>query len=374
MKVTIITTVRHNVGDDFIREGVMHVLEHALGENLDYQLIHKHTPVSARPGFEFIRKYRISKAVDSVLPDLPALDKVLGCDLLVQSGAPVFWTHPQGPHCADNEWFGPLIERRYRRVASRVPFFNLAAGSAQEYRSDGSEILAPFARVDREYIQRLMSLTDVVTLRDRVAQNMLHLLGWHADVIPCSSIFSAQQLGIMPAQGEYVALNFMDGGSHFDFSGDISKARWLTEFRKFYEVIKTREKTVFICHDDKEVRMARMVDEQANIFYSADYRDYLRMYAQCKYGVMNRIHGCFGLSSLGRPSFLIGSDSRTRMAREINLPFDYVNNVDAERLLDECGALEDRWQNYREEMDAIKARALSDYQRVIGYSWNGATS
>lgn len=370
MKATIITTVRHNVGDDFIREGVMHVLEKSLDEPIEYELIHKHMPVSTRHGFEFIRKYRVSKLVDGLLPLMPASDRVFEADVLVQSGAPVFWSHPNGPHCADNEWFEPLMERRYRRVSGQVPFFNLAAGSAQQYSSDGSEILEPFAARDRAYIQRLMSYTDALTLRDQVAQSMLLLLGYNAEVIPCSSIFSAEHMGIRAEEGEFVAINFMDGGSHFDFSGNISKDRWLNDFREFYAKVKDQEKIVFICHDEKEVKMARLVDPNARIFFSHDYGDYLRMYAQCKFGIMNRIHGCFGLASLGRPSFLIGSDSRTLMAREINLPYDYVNNVGTERLLSEFSTLQTRWPTYREEMDEIKRRALARYRAVLQYGWS----
>ena len=44
-KTSIITTVDHNVGDDFVREGLLYLLSSA-GLVEDVELIHKHSPVT----------------------------------------------------------------------------------------------------------------------------------------------------------------------------------------------------------------------------------------------------------------------------------------------------------------------------------------
>lgn len=61
MRVTLITTVRHNIGDDFVRVGMLHLLRRAwLDVPLTVHNIHKHASVTVRVGFGWVRSNRIS--------------------------------------------------------------------------------------------------------------------------------------------------------------------------------------------------------------------------------------------------------------------------------------------------------------------------
>ena len=51
---SIITTVRHNIGDDFVREGIVSILNSVIVIG-KIELIHKHSPVTANYGFETLR-------------------------------------------------------------------------------------------------------------------------------------------------------------------------------------------------------------------------------------------------------------------------------------------------------------------------------
>ena len=118
----MITTVRHNVGDDFTREGILYLLKEAWpGVPFAVQNIHKHMPVTVRGGFEWIRSGRLSRLLDR-LPPLSE-DKMLAADMVVQSGAPAYWCHPQYPggHCGLNEWFQPLLIKRHASRTRMVP-------------------------------------------------------------------------------------------------------------------------------------------------------------------------------------------------------------------------------------------------------------
>ena len=65
MNISIITTVNHNVGDDFVREGIIHVLTQKLkGHKLNFENIHKHSPVTAVYGRENLRNIRVSRLVE----------------------------------------------------------------------------------------------------------------------------------------------------------------------------------------------------------------------------------------------------------------------------------------------------------------------
>ena len=364
MKVTIITTINHNVGDDFVREGIIYLLKQRfLGENLSIQNVHKHSPITSRYGFEWFRDLRFSRRVDPLLPLTLTKDRVLEADLLVQSGAPVYWSHEGGPNCADSEWFEPLIRRRYQKVKDRVPFINLAAGTCQKYHSDGREFLE--SKKDVNYIKELHSLTKITTVRDSLARKVLNSLGLDAPVIPCSSIFARDQLGIEPSDPSFVALNYMRGGAHFSFGQKIDYDKWEKAFREFYNQIKISERCIFVCHNQAEVNEARKIDSKANIFFSQDYVDYLKLYSQAKYGIMNRVHGAFMLASFGRPSFVVGNDSRACMAKEIGLRNAFVNDVDVTRLISEYQYLKNGADSFEERFSQIKTKAYQDYQSAL---------
>ena len=117
-KIAFITTVNHNIGDDYVREGLKFLLnEYFKNEKLEFVNIHKHSPIPSRNGFEWFRYYRLSKIIDEMLPLSITKDKILDSDLIVQSGAPVYWCHDSiSSHCSENEWYGPLIRRRLQKI------------------------------------------------------------------------------------------------------------------------------------------------------------------------------------------------------------------------------------------------------------------
>ena len=62
MNISIITTVDHNVGDDFVREGLKYILlQHYKDEEVNFLHIHKHSPITSRFGFEKLRTLKYSK-------------------------------------------------------------------------------------------------------------------------------------------------------------------------------------------------------------------------------------------------------------------------------------------------------------------------
>lgn len=364
MKVAIITTVSHNVGDDFVREGIIYLLkQHFKGVTLKVENVHKHAPVTVRYGFEKVRNLRFSRLIDS-LPFWVTKDRILEADLLVQSGAPVYWCHEVGGgHCADNEWYTPLIRRRFARVKDKVPFINLAAGSCQRYHSDGSEFLR--CSKDIGYIRELYSIAKVTTVRDKLSKIILNSIGLDAPVIPCSSIFAREHLSVETERADFVALNYMRGGAHYTFGQAIDADRWETTFRDFYKIIRNKEHCIFVCHNRDEVTEARRIDSRAEIFISRDYLDYVRFYAKAKFGIMNRVHGAFMIANFGRPSFVVGNDSRARMVEEIGLRHVFVNDVDLDMLMNEYENLKYGADDFIRRFSKIKQKAYHEYMGAL---------
>ena len=361
LRLTFITTLRHNVGDDFVREGLHHLLEARFGP-LAVESVHKHAPVSVRPGFEWVRRRELSAVLDAV-PLGWTRDRLLESDLVVQSGAPVYWSLPGRVRCSDNEWYAPLIQRRWSRVRERVPLLNLAAGACQPYHSRGDELLAD-ARVVA-YARALFERSSLTTVRDRLSERFLHALGLSAERIPCASLFARDRLGIAPRTPDCVALNVMPLGGHYDLAQGIDGRRWLREFARFYARARRRARCVFVCHDRRELRLARAIDADAEVFWSRSHADYLRFYAHAAAGVLNRVHGAFALASFGRPAFVVGSDTRSHMVEELGLRHAFVGDVDAVRLLRELDAQLDAAAAHAHALEGVRARARAAYARVL---------
>lgn len=380
-RVSIITTTRHNVGDDFVREGIVYLLQQVVGQ-LELQLIHKHLPVTARPACDWYHHAGVGEALTRVhpllglrgsraldlLPLFPASDRVLNCDLLVQSGAPIYWTTPSGD-CQNNEWWRPLIERRWLSRKHQAPFLNLAGGTCQHYHSDGSEFAAKPAVLD--YVRKFHDLTVLTTVRDRLSLEVLRHAGRASPALPCTSIFAVNRLGIVPEAGQYVVLNYMRGGGHFEFGQPIDASAWERNFVSLVRRLARTEKCVLVCHDDKELAAARSLLPEISTFQSKDHQAYLRFYAGAKYGIMNRVHGAFALASLGKPAVVVGSDSRARMAGMIGLKDAFVNDATPEWLESQVDELSRRMADYPAEMQERKAGAAAQYIEAISRSLAG---
>ncbi len=365
MKVAIITTIDHNVGDDFVREGIKYLLrQYFKNKNIKFQNIHKHSPITSRYGYENIRfnRYRASNVLDNFIPKSFSTDRIMEADMIVQSGAPVYWCHDES-HCCNNEWYNSLIKKRFiKNKNENKKLLNLAAGTCQTYYSKGDE----FCDKCNEFIKEFYNISDATTVRDTLAKVVFSKLGINVPVIPCSSIFAIDEYNLKNEGEEYVVVNYMKGGAHYTFGQKINFKKWEQEFKKFYFELKKKEKVIISCHNQKEVNEALELDSKAEIFYVKDnYLEYMKFYSKAKFGIMNRVHGAFLMASYGKPSIVIGNDSRARMPEEIGLKHYFVNDVDYELLNKEYEFLKNGADDFKSRFKRIKEKALSDYNKAF---------
>ncbi len=363
INTTFITTVDHNVGDDFVREGLKYLLKRCFkGAALHFENIHKHSPITSRFGFEKRKNLKKANKIDRRMPLWMTKDRILQADIVIQSGAPVYWCHDAvKSHCYQNEWFSPLIRRRFLRNKN-ARLLNLAAGSCQTYFSDGSE----FCPACNAYIQEFYDLAAVTTLRDKVAANILHNIGLHAPLVPCSSIFAPDEYGLKRGEGDYAVVNYMPLAAHYDFGQNIDARQWRDIFSRFYFELKKEERVVFACHDLNEKKAALSIDPNADIFFAEnDFVAYMKFYSRAKFGVMNRVHGAFMIAAFGRPSFVIGNDTRARMVEEIGLQSAFVHDVSFDLLMQKKTYLQKGGDSYRDRFAAIKEKAYAGYLNAL---------
>jgi hypothetical protein len=376
MRITAITTIGHNVGDDFVREGIFHLLKQAFG-SVQATSVHKHLPITARPEWEWVHtsaccrllarlpgiwRLNLRNRLDRSLPLNERTDKILNCDLLVQCGAPVYWLHGTNS-CGNSEWYEPLIRRRWVRVRDRVPLINLAGGSCQTYGSDGAEFEG--ASETLAFIREFYDSCRLTTLRDVLAGKILKMAGRDAPVLPCTSIFARFALRIEPQAPQYVVLNYMRMGGHYRFSNGPGPAVWAGIFRDFVNQLPSKEDYVFACHTRAEMKEVHQLFPGFKIFWSADYRDYLKFFAQAKYGIVNRVHAAFAMASFGRPSLVIGNDSRARMSDLLGLKTVFVDEVTTAMLLEERERLGHSWRDYAGTASKLQLDAEQAYLKLL---------
>ncbi|WP_029922518.1 hypothetical protein [Nevskia soli] len=359
MRASIITTIRHNVGDDFVREGILYLLS-TIRSFDGFDFIHKHSPVTAVYGFGNVRSLRVSKMLEPLACMVAPGDRVKKADLLVQSGAPVYWCHPDGPHCAENEWFEPLIRKRFSRDRRGRKFLNIAGGSCQSYHSDGSEVDACLKC--QGYIREFFDICDLTILRDSLAKLMLNKAGRDASVLPCTSIFARDQLELQAADGEYIVINFMENGGHYTFGQSINRELWREQFKNIARVVKKMGPVVIACHTPQEEQLAAQLVPDLDRFLVPDQHvEFMKFYARAKFGIVNRVHAGFMMASLGKPVAVIGNDSRALMINNLNLPSYYVDdvvNVGVEQIV---GAIRSRTVDYPDEIDVIRRQTKDKY-------------
>jgi hypothetical protein len=362
-RVSIITTINHNIGDDFVREGILYLLSEvgALGK---VELIHKHCPLTATYGFESIRSLRLSQVMEPVSRALRWANRMDDADLVVQSGAPVYWCHPGGVHCAENEWFAPLIHGRFLRERRGRKFLSIAGGSCQRYHSTGNEVDSCFRCIT--YMRAFFDSCDLTLLRDSLARKMLQRAGRDAEVLPCTSIFARDRLNLRSADGEYIVLNFMENGGHFKFNQPIDGQLWRTQFKRIADEARKHGRVIVACHTPEEERLAaELVPEIERFLAPDDYHEFTRFYSRAKFGILNRVHAGFMMASFGKPAVVIGSDSRALMMQALNLPSIFVNDVakvGAECIVEMARS---RVGSYCDEIESIRDSARQAYISAI---------
>lgn len=356
IRSAFITTLRTNVGDDFVREGIRAVLD-SLHPNTGY----------------FINKHEPDHTCTSHLPEDegPALrDKIEDADLIVQCGAPVYWNlGPEaGQACHSAEWVEPLWYRRIAPAAGK-PVLNLAAGACQGYFGSAREIAD-----DPEcagFIRRMSRLCRLITVRDRMAAEVNSLLGIEATLLPCASIHAWRRCRGSRSSRRTIALNYMPLAGHYELEGRIDREAWARTFAAIDERIRGNGfEPAPVAHNAAELEAMRAVLPGRRIFYSPDYQEYFEFYANCAGGVFNRVHGAMLLAGRGVAAVVVGNDSRSRMLDELSLPHWHVSQADPDVIVNRLLALVDD-AGLGRELIRREAEAFGDLRRLCGAAIGG---
>jgi len=129
--------------------------------------------------------------------------------------------------------------------------------------------------------------------------------------------------------------------------------------------LRQNNRVILVCHNQKELYAARSLLPGFETFQSDSYEKYLELYSGARWGLLNRVHGCFALASFGKPSAVVGSDSRAKMVGLLGMPEIFVNDVTHEWMERTVNELEDNAANFPGKMRLLKEEAAAKYDALI---------
>lgn len=243
----ISTTCGWNLGDDLIREGCFNLLGIA-GNNCFFL---DRTMLKNRK-----RTYQYQKNN----PSLDELFKV--ATLFVSAGTPEWYMGDMFSAC-----------RRYD-----IPIIIVGAGMAGRS------------------LQEYKSLIKVATCRDQIAYRTFKNNGIDAEIFLDPAFFcNVTDKKEIPKYD--IVMNFRAGcGNGYD----TNNPEYIDRFKKIYKQYKNRI-SIITTHEIQEFITLRSILPDANIFFSSNYRDYKKIYFNCRHYIGGRIHGCI-------PSYIGGAD------------------------------------------------------------------
>jgi hypothetical protein len=352
-RVAFMTTVHHNVGDEFIREGIRSFLDEVL---VDYDpfYVHKHDT-------ETLRKPLLDEG--EILED-----KFRDADLIIQAGAPVYWNI--GPHTSYNVgWAKDLWFDRIFQLGPAKPILNLGAGSCQCDEDDLPGLMADPQVV--EFARSAGRACRWTTVRDPLASRFLTTLGIEHELLACPAFHAARRTPGSKTTRDVLAVNLMrDAGHHLIKPGN-DPARWRKTVETVLPELRKRHRLLFVAHDTAEAEYQRQFAQAGEmVFVSDDFRDYLALYATVQGVFANRVHGAVCVAGFGRPAVIVGTDSRVGIARPIGIPAIDEATVTPEWIL---RSLEEQFSRgneiFRERMklrESSAQRYVQQLRRVLG--------
>lgn len=371
LRLGLLTTVGRNIGDDFIRAGIVHVIQRLAPEQKIISVdIDKHEPYTIYPWWHPIRlcykegfkcRRRMGRILDWSEVHLPPLGftRFDSCDLIIQCGTPVIW---EG--CRKSEWARYV----WRDVFSRL----FQAGNA--VLNIGGGCCYPWERIpktlvgnpDEAFIRLMLQSANLTTTRDHVTRELFGTLGKEVRQIPCPALLVAQTYFQPEQPTRKVLVNYMEGGGHYDFDQGIDVAAWEQTMRNVVDHLSAQGwQPMLIAHNNKELEVAARIWPNLPRSIPGSQREYFEISRDAAFGVFNRMHASIAAAGLGIPSVAIGNDARNYMVAGVGLPALYTKEATTEKVLSIIEKLAANRDGESRRLLGLRSSTLREYENCL---------
>jgi polysaccharide pyruvyl transferase WcaK-like protein len=338
LRLGLLSTLGTNIGDDFIREGIIGAIKKLTPDrSIECIIVNKHSPHTVYPFWHPIRwgytadfqkrsKFGpIRRFAERFLPQF-GFSRFDSCNVVIQCGTPVIW---EG--CRNCEWskiiWSDVLLRRSRRGK---PVLNLGGGSCYPWERR-PETLA--GNADEKYIRLMLDTAHVTTVRDRLTQSLLATLEYEAKWLACPAILVGQfQTPLVPPTRK-VLINYMRGAGHYDFGQGIEASQWTETLKQLIVYLEGQKwEPTFLAHNQAELDLAAKLRPDLPRFCPANHREYFEVVRDAMFGVYNRMHASVASAGVGVPSIAVGNDTRNLMVEALGLPVFFSKEASVEVL------------------------------------------
>lgn len=305
------------MGDEFIREGIISFFD---------EIFKSYEPL-------YVNKHDLSTLHRPVENEItPVNDKFLDAHIIVQSGAPVYWNLNENK-CYKIDWAEELWYKRIYKLADEKLILNIAAGSCQPYPDIALSYTSDPQCAD--FAIEAAKACHWTSARDPLASQILYALNVDHDLLPCAALHAARRVKYdSNVNPNLLGVNLMPFGGHLVLKEDVRDTPWNDMIHAFLQDFRKRHSILFIAHDEKEKEfMEQFRNSNELIFHSPAFRDYLPVYARCSVVLANRVHGAVCAAGFGRPSVIVGNDSRLLIGSHIGIPVRYVAHTEVEEIV-----------------------------------------
>lgn len=347
MKIGFLTTIRHNVGDEFIRHGIKNVLD---------KIGIQYSPF-------YVDKHDVNSLQHAIYDEDHLLeDKYRQSDVFIQAGAPVYWNLKNGAQSINSGWSHWFWRDRVFTDGPGPKFLNLGAGSCQEW----GDTPDSFTK-DKDcctFAHQTIKHSLLTTVRDPLAGSILESLGHMVPLLPCPAFLAGAGTRPKFSMGNLIGVNLMELGGHYDLEGNFNVDNWSRDIRSLLDELRKMGRVVFISHNIDEMYFQNhFLQPGERIFHSDSWIEYLELYQRCAFVVANRVHGAVVAGGFGVPSVILGNDSRAQIGEPIGIPYFRSGHF---RPRDLACFIKEIWN--RHTSDALLQRrdlALAQYKTLL---------
>jgi len=275
MRKTILvsTSTIWNPGDDFIRDGVLSLIDNPENYNFIYWNRAKHVASQYDNDLDYNLKF---------------------IDYIIFAGTP--------------QWL--LVNEKIYEYAMKnnIHMSLIGVGNSNKH-PDWGHLEDLLDRISKS------ELIDIATTRDRSAYDRLNEYGIKSDILPCPAGLCSRCNGPMiDKPKQYYCLSFTDinpyivNGNNFIIYQYYDLCKWIVS----YLLTNAKQEEIkVIAHSVIDIDIAKRLFPNIDILYSSNYRDYYTWYSNCKLFIGNRVHGSICALSHRSPAIFIGTDERS---------------------------------------------------------------
>lgn len=378
IKIALLAHYGGNIGHEFMAEGIKKILhEYFAAETLEIDIYEQHDPFSVlnnnlskimtlfRPGRgNFLKKILLSPRINNFIINKKT-SNVKNYDLAIVVGGPSIVAEVgKAVDMLLLEHFMPKIFK-----SKKIPVLNISNGSCFPLESTSDTMSIK----DSLFWKEAFTACDYLTVRDKVAQNLLNTIGYKADLIACPALYSAvdfTQYG--QKNDEYIVINYQLKGANEDWGQNVDPISWKNIITAFVEKIQEKHKVVFLCHNAGEEKIAKQLKiNNIEIFYPHSIEEYAKIALKAKAALVSRIHAAIPLASAGVPSIVIGTDTRLGTVENIGLETFFVKNVTVEKLIERFEIMLNDLEDRKKTLKLAREKVRNDYFGLIQKALEG---